>query len=194
MIQSYTHPFDAFRKELCNLALRLGSTERKLKTQGDYFVSTVRNEEHNNYVIKARDNASVYWLMTSDKLGAVAEVAVLIPVKFAPKSLQKKVYYSSISKVVDRSSVANLLKSYRDSGIEIQPLPSRKMHAKCLAWDHDNVVISSLNWMSKDATRGHQASELGLSVCGPGIADLLQVAIENEAHDGTHSKPSSRRS
>jgi phosphatidylserine/phosphatidylglycerophosphate/cardiolipin synthase-like enzyme len=51
------------------------------------------------------------------------------------------------------------------------------VHGKFLAWDDDDLVITSLNWASASGSPDHPGGEIGIHVQSQGIADAALEAI-----------------
>lgn len=52
------------------------------------------------------------------------------------------------------------------------------LHGKALLWDHDDIVVTSFNWGSQTASDDKPLDEIGLHLHGKGIADILQMILE----------------
>jgi cardiolipin synthase len=51
------------------------------------------------------------------------------------------------------------------------------IHAKLLAWDDDDVVVTSQNWLSADPADTSPRREIGVHLSGPGVARALSEAL-----------------
>nr|UVZ00083.1 hypothetical protein K4M19_00392 [Agrobacterium fabrum] len=67
-----------------------------------------------------------------------------------------------------------------------------QVHAKFLAWDRDDVVVSTMNWGSQSGSEADPLDEIGLHLEAPGIAtellrlfdeSLTKVLAETEPND-----------
>jgi hypothetical protein len=57
--------------------------------------------------------------------------------------------------------------------IGIKPIHRPRLHGKVLAWDDDNLAVTSQNWLSADPSDVARRSEIGIFVESNRIADYL---------------------
>ena len=130
----------------------------------------VLGPEHKGYVRDARDAAQSYFLVASHQLSPAARQAVLVPALAAPaaKALAMDAYYE----------LGSLAGAGADSDSKVQFHQTKRMHAKFLAWDHDNLVVTSQNWLSADPSAANPLREIGVFISSPGIAEPAVSAVE----------------
>jgi cardiolipin synthase len=68
---------------------------------------------------------------------------------------------------------AGLTMELSKEGIGIRPIHQPRLHAKVLAWDSDNLAVTSQNWLSADPSELARRSEIGIFVESNRIADYL---------------------
>tara|TARA_R110002110_G_scaffold414951_1_gene646716 strand:- start:433 stop:2193 length:1761 start_codon:yes stop_codon:yes gene_type:complete len=140
---------------------------------GTACAQIVRSADHNMYMRKARDEAQHNIFLASHRLGGVVETQVLIPADNVAhkETVDISVYYQQASGPAQEATIVDALKTkYKDS-IKIRNVA--RAHAKFLGWDNDHVVITSLNWLSKDTNEDNSLGEVGVYIQAPGIADYL---------------------
>lgn len=142
--------------------------------EGDSFAELISSPRHEEYVMQARDNAKDYIFVASDRLGGAAETQILVPTDSLAqrKSVDITVCYNRRSGVLkEKETVPALEEKYKNT---VKIIKKNKAHAKVLCWDSDNVVITSLNWLSKDANDSNLLGEIGVYLKSSGIADYIR--------------------
>lgn len=144
-------------------------------------VTLVLGPQHARFVRMARDAATRRIFVTSHRLGAATRAAVIVPAIAAvrDKGLEVKAYYGTQSGTVNTSMAAQLTAEAGKAGVQVRPVVEPRLHAKILAWDDDNALITSQNWLSADPGESNLRREIGLLIQAPGIA--RQVIDDFEA-------------
>lgn len=130
--------------------------------------------QHEQYIRQARDDAQRYITVASHRLGGAAETQVLIPAESARRQrpVHVEVYYQQGSGPAEDPRVIRELEDKYRGAVRIAT--RNKAHAKFLCWDSDHLLITSLNWLSKDASTHGPAGEVGVYLEGQGLADHLR--------------------
>lgn len=169
-----------------DLATEFVQIEQDLANQprakrGNATAAVVIGGHHREFVTRARDEALVRVFVVSHRLGAAARPGIIAPLIAAAKakSVAPEVFYGRLTAPVKASAGARLKESAADAGVEVTLVKSPRLHAKVLAWDNDNVVVTSLNWLSADQVVLTSLKELGIFVCAPRAA----TAIISHFHD-----------
>lgn len=149
---------------------------RQPESRGRSIARIVFGPEHARIVELARDDAKRRIVIGSHRFGAAAETLTLIPARAAigaSQDLAVSAYYGLGSEGADASTrAANDSDDDRIAFIECAAL-----HAKFLAWDDDNVLITSHNLLSADPSSPW--AEIGVHVRSPGIANSLIAYLES---------------
>lgn len=131
-------------------------------------------DEHISMFEAARDHAQRRIVIASHRLGAAAENMALAPARAAAadRGVDALVYYSTPSDRVT-AEIATAMRFKADGeGIRLRQVTDPRMHAKFMAWDDDDLVITSQNLLSGDPSVG--LSEVGVHLRGAGVGrDLL---------------------
>jgi hypothetical protein len=53
-----------------------------------------------------------------------------------------------------------------------------QLHTKFLAWDSDNLVLTSMNWGSQSGSPDNPLDEIGLHLKGPHLATIFVSKFE----------------
>jgi hypothetical protein len=149
----------------------------------DAALTVLRADEHQRLLRHAAHGAKERFVCITNRLGANAVPALLNPAEVAGGRLDDvRIYYSRQTKPMKRSHV-NAHKARLMGVLKIIPVKEPQVHAKFLAWDRDNVVISTLNWGSQTGTSEAPWDEVGFHIHGEGIADILLELFDRELND-----------
>lgn len=163
--------WNSLTNELASLADAV--RRRRLPAQGPSAnVAIVLGAQHGHFVRHARDSAARRLFVTSHRLGAVTRPAIVVPAAAAvrDRGLEVAAYYGTQSGTVTSSQAATITRSSADMGVKINVVVEPRLHAKVLAWDDDNVLITSQNWLSADPDGSNPRSEIGVLIQGHGLA------------------------
>lgn len=138
-------------------------------------VAIVAGGHHKEFVTRARDEAKERVFVASHRLGAAARPGVIAPLLSAAseKRVISEIYYGRLTAPVKVGSGARLVAHAFELGVEIVLVESPRLHAKVLAWDADNLLVTSLNWLSADQVHLNSLKEIGVFVCAPNVASDL---------------------
>jgi phosphatidylserine/phosphatidylglycerophosphate/cardiolipin synthase-like enzyme len=131
--------------------------------------------DHSSLVLAARDEAKERIFVTSHRIGLAGRPMVIIPVVAAVKEskIDVRLYYGRPTGVLSGVDAAGLTMELAKQGIGIKPIHQPRLHAKLLAWDNDNLAITSQNWLSADPSEIARRSEIGVFVESNRIADFV---------------------
>lgn len=125
---------------------------------------------HEECIELARDTAQRDIFIASNKLGGPVETQVLIPVASAvqARAVDVSIYYQTQTGPAEGESVRDALDDKYTGSLNLKQVDNA--HAKLLCWDDDHVVITSLNWLSKDIDPQQSLGEIGVYLKGAGLA------------------------
>lgn len=159
------------------LATQLTSISQKLRaakssSPSNGYASVVIGAQHNHFVLRARDEAQHRALVLSHKLGPVSGPGILTPLMAAvrQRDINARVFYGAIRKPMNSQAANRLAVDAADIGVALNAIHHPRVHAKVVAWDDDAIAISSLNWLSADATELDSLNEIGIEITAPGAA------------------------
>ena len=138
------------------------------------LATLVAGPEHAHFMRLARDKAQSRIFVTSHRLGAASRTVVIPPAIAAAKErgVDVSVYYGIVNPEM-RSGAAALANAATGAGVVLRPVHEPKLHAKVLAWDDDNLLVTSRNWLSADTGVSSRLKEVGLFVQARGAARLV---------------------
>jgi len=138
-------------------------------------VQIVLKGEHHAFLRKARDEARDDIFVCSHRISHVSDRPIFSPLKASvgeTKDIQAKVFYGAASGGMRREEVTKLAEEIEPFGISLEKVDHPTIHAKILAWDCNDVVITSLNWLSASAT-GDDYDEIGIYLKSENIAKII---------------------
>jgi phosphatidylserine/phosphatidylglycerophosphate/cardiolipin synthase-like enzyme len=139
--------------------------------------------DHARLVLKARDDAERRIFALSHRIGITAESLTLLPALAAvkEKGIEASFFYGRTTGPLSGAAGADLVRTFAEAGVQVEPIHRPRIHAKVLGWDDDHLAISSLNWLSADPSESKPYSEVGILVNAPGIADNFMAQFQNAA-------------
>lgn len=141
-------------------------------------LTVVYADDHEQLLRAVAHSAKHRFVCCTNKVGANMVPALFNPAEVAGGRIKDaRVYFSRYGGPTKRRHVVKHRERLHDI---VALIPSREpqLHAKFLAWDDDDVVISSMNWGSQSGLSGNRLDEIGLHLNGPGLADALLKKFE----------------
>ncbi|RTL48475.1 MAG: hypothetical protein EKK46_15900 [Rhodocyclaceae bacterium] len=183
-IADLTRGSDRHWTELTSEMARLASDARLQKPPAGEKakVTLVLGPQHAQFARTARDAARRRMFVTSHRIGPAARPSVILPAITAvhEHGIEARVFYGVASELSAGASTS----SNGHPVPSVQPILSPKLHAKILAWDDDDVLISSHNWLSADPGESNVQREIGLMVNSKGIAKAVIDNFDAARGDG----------
>jgi len=142
------------------------NTVQELFVDRNVRIKIINKNEHHQYVLDARDKANKSIFIASHRISNNAERPILTPLISSMKSngaLDIHMYYSSLSGGISAQQLSEVSDSLTDNGIFLLKKKDPISHAKILSWDDDNILITSLNWLSASAD-GNPYDEMGVFI------------------------------
>lgn len=153
--------FIRFSKEISNSTI---SATDKIK------VDLVLKYQHYDYIDLAKNTCRNRLYILSDKLNDVASRPIADALKNS--SFKKYAFYSQRSEKftpeMERKFTKNLatppininLRLHNPKKIDENGKPAKKNHSKILAWDNNHLLLTSLNWLSSNASRSSSSTDI----------------------------------
>ncbi|WPP55159.1 phospholipase D-like domain-containing protein [Acinetobacter pittii] len=151
-------------------------------------LAIVFKNQHYSLIDKAKVNARKLILITSDKLSNISRKPVFEAIK-NNQNAKKTVFFSEKSEIFTHKDELELRKLLKQAEYKIdiqlhtpKTNPRKKNHSKVLAWDKDDIVITSLNWLSSNASPNNAADpyhEIGIYIQADSIAEDFQIAFQD---------------
>jgi phospholipase D-like protein len=137
--------------------------------------------DHGALVLEARDSAARRIFVTSHRIGIAGRPMIIIPALAAVRESRIEVglFYGRPTGPLSGIDAADLTRELAKQGIGFRPIHQPRLHAKILAWDDDNLAVTSQNWLSADPSEVARLSEIGVFVESNRLADYLIRRFEH---------------
>ncbi|MDX7997846.1 hypothetical protein FE394_01195 [Xenorhabdus sp. Reich] len=142
-------------------------------------IQLITSNMHHDLAKTASDEAQKDIFVCSHRISFAGERPILTPLKAAlndTPSLTVKVVYGRTSGTMRNADMPELKDTLCEDGFHIIKAEDPQIHAKILTWDNDNVVITSLNWLSASAV-GDIYDEIGVYLKGKELASQVKKAF-----------------
>ena len=177
VLANITHRHSGIWLDVTNELMRLAAQIALLPSPkgSTATASVVIGAHHNRFVLEARDSAKNRIFVTSHRLGPVSESAIIAPLASAASESEIKgsVFFGRNTGAVKYKARKRIIAEAASDGVVVEVVESPRLHAKILAWDSDSLVITSLNWLSADPMSYVEPAEVGIFLCGAGLADAV---------------------
>ncbi len=173
-------PRDGQIPDLASELARLGQILEQLppSPRARARVQLVLGAEHAQPLHLARDESTREILLLSHRLGAAAKpVLKALTAASRARNVAPTVYYGRVSRPVTPADALRETELLRSEGVKLAPVLKPRIHAKVLCWDDDNIVVTSLNWLSADPSTDYLRAEIGIHVQASGIAKAFRERL-----------------
>ncbi|MET3973227.1 phospholipase D-like domain-containing protein [Bradyrhizobium sp. S3.9.1] len=163
-----------FSTEMLALGRKLSRSPSSSRASGKARI--VLGSEHANLVLQARDKAKRNILLLSHQLGFAAgpNLGPLRTAAQANAALECQIFYNRFSKGIDFAKANQQLLDLSKANLKVAPVQRPRLHAKVLAWDNDNLVVTSQNWLSSDPGDNHLRAEIGVHLEYPSCGRIFR--------------------
>lgn len=157
-------------RELAVEAARIYSLSElnKNTVKNPISVQLLTSAEHHQTIKNASDSVTSDFFICSHRFSFAAERPILTPLLAAKRenpNLTVKVAYGRASGAMKNRDANSVNAELRNLGFVITKADDPQIHAKFVTWDQNNLIISSLNWLSA-SSKGHEFGELGVLITG----------------------------
>ena len=140
-------------------------------------VTIVVDDAHDSVMRTASGTARKRLVVGSHRLGSTARPGAILPSELAARSgVDTVVLYTRPSGPLKNRDARALAAEAGDHGVQLLPT-SIPLHGKFVAWDDDDVVVTSLNWASAAAAPDFPGAEIGVHVHASGLAATLLTRL-----------------
>jgi len=171
--------FDELGSELGLLARALEQWPAASAPTGS--VAILEGEAHERVAREASGRAKQRLVFGSHRLGATARPGALLQCAAAASraGVEATLLYTRASGPMKSSDASALEDEMTALGVRLVRTSPPRLHGKFLAWDDDDVVVTSFNWASATVDACFAQAELGVHIRGPGVAaDVLRRVEE----------------
>lgn len=182
--QGISRVSNLFSRELSTLANAVA--REKTKPSCDFSgesmkVKLVLKNEHYDLVRRARDEAKADIFVCSHRFSHIAQRPVITPLITSTNNsgVGARIYYGCTSAGFNQGDIDALSSSVGRASVSFEKIALPAVHAKILAWDENNAVITSLNWLSASAY-GNDYDEIGIHLEGCGVAEKIKKIFDEQ--------------
>ncbi|MBK5528083.1 hypothetical protein JFT86_14130 [Pseudomonas sp. TH06] len=174
--------WDANINELLRISANLSDKEPPKHRQQNAKLSFITGSQHAALILKIRDSLKTDLLITSNKLSAASKPTIITPITAA---LQKNpnicinLLYGMTSGGFSKKEGLQMGMDLSNIGLSLTPVNKPGLHAKIISWDSDNLVISSLNWLSTTEIHENSLHEIGVLIESENIGKHFSDIVLN---------------
>lgn len=161
--------------ELVEIGRKITAKE-KIRPSGTNATATlVIGSQHQQYILRARDEAERRIFIMSHRLGTTLYSSTLPSFKSAVSTngISADIYYSRNTKPVTKINLREIIADAMHDGVSLNVVEQPRLHAKVLGWDDDNLLVTSLNWLSGDPKDTDSLKEMGIFIRCTGVASKV---------------------
>lgn len=126
----------------------------------------VLGSEHADVVLDARDDAKERIVLLSHQMGYAMgpTLKALESAANHTPNLTCEVYYNRFSDGIDVAKATSALADFSKRNLRVMPVQRPRLHAKVLAWDNNNLLVTSQNLLSSDPAGDNHRQEIGVHI------------------------------
>jgi phosphatidylserine/phosphatidylglycerophosphate/cardiolipin synthase-like enzyme len=166
------------------LATEMAMTARDLRRApsqgGDAGVSLVVGEAHDRVIRTASGVASTRFVVGSHRLGSTARPGAIMQGEVAAGrgGVRAIVLYTQTTGPLKNRHARALAEEAQANGLTLVRTKKIPLHGKFVAWDGDDLVVTSLNWASASADPDFPWGDIGVHIRSRDIASDLMSRLE----------------
>ena len=147
---------------------------------GDAKVSLILGDGHDALMRTGSGVAKQRLIVGSHRLGSTARPGVVIQAEAAVERAKVDVtlLYTISSGPLKNRHARKLVEEAATNGVRLVKAGAIPLHGKFLAWDHDDLAVTSLNWASASTDIDFPQADVGVHITSPGITDHVVSALE----------------
>lgn len=167
-----------------DIATEMAITARDLRRSsamgGDARISIVVGDAHDRLIRAASSSAVRRFVVGSNRLGSTARPGALMQGEVAAgrNGVQARVLYTQTTGPLKNRHARALAEEAKTHGLTLTRTKKVPLHGKFVAWDDDDLIVTSLNWASASADPDFPWSEIGVHIHAPGIASTALACLE----------------
>jgi cardiolipin synthase A/B len=167
-----------------DIATEMAITARDLRrvpaAGGDARISVVVGDAHDRLIRTASSSAVRRFVVGSNRLGSTARPGALIQGEVAGgrDGVHATVLYTQTTGPLKNRHARALSEEAQAHGLTLTRTKKIPLHGKFVAWDDDDLIVTSLNWASASADPDFPWGEIGVHIHAAGIASTALVRLE----------------
>jgi cardiolipin synthase len=167
-----------------DIATEMAITARDLRrgpaSGGSARIAVVVGDHHDRLIRAASSAAQRKFVVGSNRLGSTARPGALMQGEVAGgrPGVAATVLYTQTTGPLKNRHARALAAEARQNGLTLTKTKKIPLHGKFVAWDEDDLVVTSLNWASSSADLDFPWGEIGVHVHATGIASNALARLE----------------
>jgi hypothetical protein len=160
-----------------NIATEMALTARDLRRsaygveKGSAKIAVIVGDDHDRIIRTASGAADREFFIGSNRLGSTARPgAVMQGQVAAARKAQVTLLYTQTSGPLKNRHAKALTEEAAKNGVRLVKTRKIPLHGKVIAWDEDDIVVTSLNWASASADPDFPWGDIGVHIEAQGIA------------------------
>ncbi|WP_236472961.1 phospholipase D-like domain-containing protein, partial [Pseudomonas sp. PA-6-1H] len=143
-------------------------------------VTILTGSQHADMILNIRDNVESELLITSNKLSAASKPTIIAPLSASIQNnpnIKINLLYGMNSGGFTKREIRELGTNLSAMGLNLSAVNRPGLHAKIIAWDYNNLIVSSLNWLSTTEIHPDSLHEVGVYIESRDIGTKAQSVI-----------------
>lgn len=168
-----------------DIATEMAFVTRELRRHGprpgDAQITLLLGNAHDEMMRSATGDAAKRVLVGCHRLGSTARPGVVLQAEAAVEraNIDVTVLYTRPSGPLKNRHARKLAEEAAENGVRLVKAGDIPLHGKFVAWDDDDVIVTSLNWASAASDVDFPQGEIGVHICFPGIAAATMKTLES---------------
>lgn len=155
------------------LAITVNDLRREPPKGGPHHVALVVGSGHEDMMLRGSREAQSRLLVGCDRLGSTTRPGALMQGEAAAeRKVDVSMLYTVPSGPLKKRHARALQDEAASNGVRLGQAAKTRLHGKFLAWDDDDLVVTSLNWTSGSVVADAPWNDLGVHITAPGIAEI----------------------
>jgi cardiolipin synthase len=152
---------------------------RQLSSEGGRAeIAVVVGEAHDHLIRAASGSVERRFFVGSHRLGSTARPGALMQGEVAARQgVEATILYTQAAGPLKNRHARALAVEAAANGVRLVRTRKIPLHGKLIAWDDDNLVVTSLNWASAAADAEFPWNDIGIHVTAPGVAAAAMARL-----------------
>ncbi len=166
------------------IATEMGLTARDLRRTpsagGPARMAVIAGEAHDEMNRVASGDARQSFFVGCHKLGSTARPGAIMPGEAAAGTAgaAATVLFSRTTGPLKNRHVTVLREEAARNGVRLVRTAETQLHGKIIAWDDDDVLMTSLNWASGAADADFPWADIGIHISAEGVARATMAKLQ----------------
>jgi phosphatidylserine/phosphatidylglycerophosphate/cardiolipin synthase-like enzyme len=162
------------------MALVARDLRRHTPRGGSGKISLMLSDGHDVLMRRASGAAERRMVVGSHRLGSTARPGVVMQAEAAVEraKLDVLLIYTMPSGPLKNRHARKLVEEAAENGVRLVKAAAVPLHGKFVAWDDDDLAVTSLNWASASSDHDFPQADIGVHITSPGLAVHAISALE----------------